>query len=71
MSNSWDNKYPKAFEAWYYRHHNYNYKQSCYNAWKAGREHQKGLVNTANALCENNLILLMESLKNNFILLMN
>ena len=44
MTNPWDDKYPKAFINWYTRHHNYDYKQSCYNAWKAGRKHQKKLA---------------------------
>ena len=45
--NIWDNKYPKAFEAWYVRANSKYYKQSCYNAWKAGRKHQKKLANLA------------------------
>ena len=44
MTNPWDNKYPKSFLKWYSRHQNYDYRQSSYNAWKAGRKHQKKLA---------------------------
>lgn len=44
-------KYPKAFEQWYSLHvfpygllERNNYKQAAYNAWKAGRNHQKKLA---------------------------
>jgi len=37
-------EYPKAFEEWYSRHDNWYYKRSLFNAWKAGRRHQKKLA---------------------------
>lgn len=49
------NKYPKAFETWYHRHvfvqclsdwQSGEYKQALFNAWKAGRRHQKHLPPT-------------------------
>lgn len=47
-------KYPKAFIDWYYRHvfpygllDRNGYKRAAYNAWKAGRKHQKKLMRRA------------------------
>ncbi len=47
-------KYPKAFDSWYSKHwggpqclHHFqldDYKHALFNAWKAGRKHQKTLA---------------------------